>query len=82
MNKESLEKARNLIVFGLDRIQMDQMDKVELMKNLLTFLDDDNYEHDRDLLQRLGNPKDKQRQAGQGPQKVLRRTVGDDSGER
>lgn len=82
MNKESLEKARNLIVFGLDRIQMDQMDKVELMKNLLTFLDDDNYEHDRDLLQRFGNPKDKQRQAGQGPQKVLRRTFGDEGEER
>ena len=31
---------------------------------------------------KYGNPKDKQRQAGQGPQKVLRRTVGDDSGER
>lgn len=61
MKKESLEKARNLIVFGLDRIPMDQVDKVELMKNLLTFLDDDNYEHDRDLLQKYGNPKDKQR---------------------
>ena len=57
MNKESLEKAKNLIVFGLDRIQMDQMDKVELIKNLLTFLDDDNFEHDRDLLQKIWKSK-------------------------
>ena len=39
MNKESLEKARNLIVFGLDRIQMDQMDNfpdIHLYKNTIT----------------------------------------------
>lgn len=74
MDKESLELARLGVTVGFDKLPFkNQVDKVELMKVLLTLLDDDNYDYDRAVLEQYGNPKQKQQQ------KVYRRLVVPDS---
>lgn len=77
MDKESLELARLAVTVGLDKAPMkNQGDKLELMKVLLTLLDDENYDHDRAVLEQYGNPKQKQKQ------KVLTRFVAPDKDDR
>lgn len=51
MNKESLIKARDLIIETLDKSEITQRDKVELMLNLMILLDEENYEEDIQTLQ-------------------------------
>lgn len=40
MDKKNLEKARNNIIANLDKIEMDIVDKVEIMTNVDNFLGD------------------------------------------
>ena len=51
MNKESLIKARDLIIEALEKSEITQRDKVELMLNLMILLDEENYEEDIQTLQ-------------------------------
>lgn len=50
MDKESLIKARNIIIKALDKSDIKQIDKLELILNLHTLLDRDNYEKDIKVL--------------------------------
>lgn len=51
MNRESLEKARELILEALEKEKnMEEVDKVELMMNLYLLLDYKNYTTDMSLL--------------------------------
>ena len=52
MDKESLIKARELIIKVLDDSKIKRQDKAELIMNLWLLLDEDNYEHDIDVLRR------------------------------
>lgn len=52
MDKESLIKARELIIKVLDDSKIKKQDKAELIMNLWLLLDEDNYEHDIDVLRR------------------------------
>lgn len=52
MDKESLKKAREILVKGLDNAKMNQQDKAELLLNLWLLLDEDTYEHNIDVLRR------------------------------
>lgn len=77
MDKESLELARLGVTVGFDKLPFkNQADKLELMKVLLTLLDDDNYDHDRAVLEEYGNPKQRQKQ------KVLIRPLPTDKDDR
>lgn len=49
MQKESLEIAVDIIIDALDKSDINIMDKVELMRNLKTLLE--NYEEDIQVLQ-------------------------------
>ena len=62
MDKESLIKARALIIQTLDRSDIKRQDKAELIMNIWLLLDIDNYEHDIDVLRRYSKPNnDKQK---------------------
>lgn len=50
MDKESLIKARNIIIKALDKPDIKEIDKLELILNLHTLLDQDNYEKDIKVL--------------------------------
>lgn len=53
MDKESLKRMREIIVKGLDGDKkISPQDRVELMINLWHYLDEDNYEHNTDVLRR------------------------------
>lgn len=54
MDKESLKIARKILVDGLDKAKINKEDKAELLMNLWILLEDDNYEHDIDVLRRYG----------------------------
>lgn len=56
MDKESLIKARELIIKVLDDSKIKKQDKAELIMNLWLLLDEDNYEHDIDVLRRYSKP--------------------------
>lgn len=56
MDKESLIKARELIIKVLDDSKIKRQDKAELIMNLWLLLDIDNYEHDIDVLRRYSKP--------------------------
>ena len=56
MDKESLIKARELIIQTLNRSDITRQDKAELIMNIWLLLDIDNYEHDIDVLRRYGKP--------------------------
>lgn len=59
MNKESLKIAREVVLAALDNEkQINIIDKCELMRNLYTLLDEENYEHDIKIL-KLENKKNK-----------------------
>ena len=57
MDKESLKKAREILVKGLDNAKMNQQDKAELLLNLWLLLDEDTYEHNIDVLRRSQKKK-------------------------
>lgn len=62
MDKESLIKARELILKTLDNSEIKKQDKAELIMNLWLLLDEENYEHDIDVLRRYSKPtKEKKR---------------------
>lgn len=50
MDKESLLMARDLITGALAASEINIVDKVELMRNLDTLLQEENYEHDVKVL--------------------------------
>lgn len=58
MDKESLKIARKIIIEGLDKNgnKIKPQDRAELIMNLWLLLDEDNYEHDIDVLRRYGKP--------------------------
>ena len=55
MQKESLEKAKEVIISSLEISNIELYDKVELIVNLKTFLD--NYDNDIKVLRRVKNDK-------------------------
>lgn len=63
MDKESLKEARRIIIEGLDRAgnKINNQDRAELIMNLWLLLDEENYEHDIDVLRRNQKPKKKGR---------------------
>ena len=61
MDKESLIKARELIIKVLDDSKIKKQDKAELIMNLWLLLDIDNYEHDIDVLKRYSKPNNNNR---------------------
>lgn len=61
MDKESLIKARELIFKTLDNSKIKKQDKAELIMNLWLLLDEDNYEHDIDVLRRYSKPTQKKK---------------------
>lgn len=50
MKAESLNKALDMIIKGLDTLDIDSADKVELMLNLRSFLSSEKYKHNVDVL--------------------------------
>lgn len=56
MDKESLIKARELIIKVLDDSKIKRQDKAELIMNLWLLLDVDNYEHDINVLRKYSKP--------------------------
>lgn len=61
MNKESLLKARELILNALDKEEMNESDKLELMLNLMLLLDPEYYDEDIKILQMYSRKKEKTR---------------------
>lgn len=57
MNKESLIKARSLIIKVLEDSKIKKQDKAELIMNLWILLDADNYDHDINVLRKYSKPK-------------------------
>ena len=58
MNKESLIKAREIIIEALDNSDINLIDKIELMMNLAVLLDVNNYEDDIKILRKERRSKD------------------------
>ena len=52
MKKESLDKALDMVIKGLDELDIDISDKVELMLNLRSFLSIERYKHNVDILRK------------------------------
>lgn len=52
MNKESLIKARKIILEVIDKSDIITWDKIELLINLNTFLNPETYEEDKKVLLR------------------------------
>jgi len=61
MDKESLKKAREIILEGLDKSKINKIDKTELIMNLWLLLEEENYEHDIDILKRYGKCMDRRK---------------------
>lgn len=61
MDKESLKIARKILLEGLDRAKMNPQDRAELLINLWNLLEDENYEHDIDVLKRYGKCNDRRK---------------------
>lgn len=55
MTKETLMKARDLLVDALDKSNIDIVDKVELMTNLWLYLNPAEYENNNKVLQKSIN---------------------------
>lgn len=56
MDKESLIKARELIIKVLGDSKIKRQDKAELIMNLWLLLDEDNYEQDINVLRKYSKP--------------------------
>lgn len=52
MKSESLDKALDAFLQTLDRLDIDRIDKVELMLNLKSFLSIMSYEHNIEVLEK------------------------------
>lgn len=50
MDKESLKIAREIVLIAIDEAKINKIDKCELMRNLYTLLDEENYEKDIKVL--------------------------------
>lgn len=61
MDKESLQLARKILIEGLDKSKINKQDKAELIMNLWILLDEENYEHDIDVLKRYGKCNDRRK---------------------
>ena len=59
MTKETLMKARDLLVDTLDKSNIDIVDKVELMTNLWLYLNPTEYENNNKVLQKSINDRRK-----------------------
>lgn len=57
MNKESLIKAREIIVGALTKSDIDLVDKLELAINLNMLLSENNYDNDIKILRKEHNKK-------------------------
>lgn len=55
MNKESLIKARELIIDTLNKSDINKIDKIELMINLYLFLNEDEYDYSIKVLEKSIN---------------------------
>ena len=53
MNKESLKKARNLIVNAIYNSNINAQDKAELIMNIVKFLNDEYYDKNIKVLNKL-----------------------------
>ena len=51
MKKESLEKASNIIIKALEKSDIEELDKLEIMLNVFQFLE--NYHRDLDILRKV-----------------------------
>lgn len=51
MKKESLEKASNIIIKALEKSDIEELDKLEIMLNVFQFLE--NYHKDLDILRKV-----------------------------
>ena len=51
MKKESLEKASNIIIKSLEKSDIEELDKLEIMLNVFQFLE--NYHRDLDILRKV-----------------------------
>ena len=59
MTKESLERARELIIFGLKDSTIDIIDCTELMTNLWLYLNPTEYDNNNKVLQKSINDRRK-----------------------
>lgn len=57
MNKESLIKVRNMIIEGLNKVNINNNDKAELMMNLWLFLSEEYYVNNIKVLRKYGKKK-------------------------
>lgn len=57
MNKESLIKVRNMIIEGLNKVNINNNDKAELMMNLWLFLSEEHYDNNIKVLRKYGKKK-------------------------
>ena len=54
MDKESLIKARNLIIGDLSKLKINDADKAELMMNLWLLLSEEHYDNSIKVLRKYG----------------------------
>lgn len=54
MKKESLVKVRNMIIKGLNDLDIDPADKAEIMMNLWLFLSEEFYDNNIKVLRKYG----------------------------
>ncbi len=59
MNKESLIKAKELLISSLSKSEIDDIDKVELMLNINKFLDEEIYKDNINILTEVGRNRGK-----------------------
>jgi hypothetical protein len=52
MNKESLIKAKQIVLEAINGLDIEDYDKIELLINLNTYLNPENYEDDTKVLMR------------------------------
>ncbi len=57
MNKESLIKARNLLIGDLSKLKINDADKAELLMNLWLFLSEEHYDNNIKTLRKYGGRK-------------------------
>ena len=57
MDKESLIKARNLIIGDLSKLKINDADKAELMMNLWLLLSEEHYDNSIKVLRKYGGRK-------------------------
>ncbi len=57
MKDESLGAALEAIIVSIDKLDIDRLDKLEILLNLRLFLDPEKYEDNRDTLKRYEREK-------------------------